>query len=59
MSGVQPVEERYPGFQRFARNADVYLCLHRPWLGVDCAQRRGDFRRILAEGKTFFIGTNK
>ena len=42
-----------------SRDADDYLCLNRPWFGVDCSERRRDFRRIIAEGRNFFIGTNK
>lgn len=42
-----------------AREADYYLCLHRPWFGVDCSERRKDFQRIVVEGRNFFIGTNK
>jgi hypothetical protein len=42
-----------------AATADYYLCLNRPWFGVDCDQRRRDFSRIVANGKNFFIAANK
>ena len=42
-----------------ARGANHYLCLHRPWHGVDCAERRSDFRQIIIEGPNFFIATNR